>query len=150
MIWKSCGSTSWRQDWQRGRHHNHGTGSIYESGCCCKLRKKTAENQTRCDGCMTRGCFIEMDAWIWTYPLLTRQWEQLSVSKWTLMNSSTPYRRPETTPISNQHWPCPLERRTCPLVNWLFTNSVRLHYCPDDHCSIAVETVGIKVFIIER
>ena len=34
------GSTSWRYDWQRGGHHNHGVGPIYESGCCCKVAQK--------------------------------------------------------------------------------------------------------------
>ena len=47
------------------------------------------------------------------------------------------------------HPHCTAIRRLHPPAKWLFVDFVYLQYCPDDDCSIAVETVGIKCSLLE-
>ena len=42
------------------------------------------------------------------------------------------------------------ERRPRPLANWRTVDIVDLHSCPDDDCSMAVESVGIKISLLNN
>ena len=54
-------------------------------------------------------------------------------------------------PPLDERRPRPPERRTRPLTDYLRTvDIVDLHSCPDDDCSMAVETVGIKSSLLNN